>query len=328
MSERHLGEQHLATGKRVRANLVRAGLAILLATALMLIDRNIEPASASPDGPGYWLMGGDGGMFSFAAPFEGSPASDPARCAPNPSGRSMPNGTCWSFTPTIDGQGYWILNAYSGVVYPYGDAVSYGEPADTAAYSGSRELWPTSIDVVRGPNGGGYWILELGLSGLGSVQAFGDAGNYGDEVTVARATGIVGVPVAMASTADGKGYWIVDSDGGVFSFGDAAFYGSMGGRKLAAPVVSMAATPDGKGYWLAAADGGVFAFGDAAFGGSMAGTRLVGPIAGIAANPLGPGYWLAAADGGVFAFGGAPYLGSVSTMSLARPIVAIAAGGV
>ena len=44
-------------------------------------------------------------------------------------------------------------------------------------------------------------------------------------------------------------------------FGDANFYGSMGGRPLNQPVVGMAATPTGDGYWLVAADGGIFAFG-------------------------------------------------------------------
>ena len=64
-------------------------------------------------------------------------------------------------------------------------------------------------------------------------------------------------------------------DGGVFAFGDAAFYGSMGAAVLNQPIVGMAATPDGRGYWLAAADGGIFAFGDAAFYGSMGGVPLV-----------------------------------------------------
>src|SRR5580658_2885069 len=32
--------------------------------------------------------------------------------------------------------------------------------------------------------------------------------------------------VAMAATPDGGGYWLVSSDGGVFAFGDAAFYGA------------------------------------------------------------------------------------------------------
>jgi len=84
----------------------------------------------------------------------------------------------------------------------------------------------------------------------------------------------------MAPTPDGHGYWLVAADGGVFSFGDAGFYGSMGGKKLDAPVVGMAPTPDGHGYWLVAADGGVFSFGDAGFYGSMGGKKLDAPVVG------------------------------------------------
>lgn len=74
--------------------------------------------------------------------------------------------------------------------------------------------------------------------------------------------------VGMAVTPSGKGYWLVQADGGVFSHGDAHFYGSLGGVKLAAPIVGMEATADGTGYWLYAADGGVFAFGSAPFEGA------------------------------------------------------------
>ena len=72
----------------------------------------------------------------------------------------------------------------------------------------------------------------------------------------------------MAATPDGGGYWLVASDGGIFAFGDAHFYGSTGALALNKPVVGMAATPDGKGYWLVASDAGIFAFGDATFLGS------------------------------------------------------------
>ena len=40
----------------------------------------------------------------------------------------------------------------------------------------------------------------------------------------------------------GKGYWLMASDGGVFTFGDAGFFGSMGGIRLNAPVVGSTAT--------------------------------------------------------------------------------------
>ena len=96
----------------------------------------------------------------------------------------------------------------------------------------------------------------------------------------------------------GTGYWEVASDGGLFAFGNAGFYGSMGGKPLNQPVVGMAATPDGGGYWVAASDGRVFAFGDAGFYGSMAGKPLNKPIVGMAATPDGGGYWLVASTAG------------------------------
>ena len=74
------------------------------------------------------------------------------------------------------------------------------------------------------------------------------------------------------------------SDGGIFTFGDATFYGSTGGMHLNQPIVGMAATPDGKGYWLVASDGGIFAFGDAAFYGSTGSLKLNKPIVGMAAD--------------------------------------------
>jgi hypothetical protein len=86
----------------------------------------------------------------------------------------------------------------------------------------------------------------------------------------------------MAATPNGGGYWEVASDGGIFAFGDAQFYGSMGGHPLNQPIVGMAATPNGGGYWEVASDGGIFAFGDALFSGSMGGKPLNEPIVGMA----------------------------------------------
>ena len=102
----------------------------------------------------------------------------------------------------------------------------------------------------------------------------------------------------MATDGTGHGYWVVASDGGIFTYGDAVFHGSAGSLPLVRPVVGIAATPDGGGYWVAASDGGVFNFGDATFQGSMGGAPLVRPVVGIAATTTGGGYWLMASDGG------------------------------
>ena len=55
------------------------------------------------------------------------------------------------------------------------------------------------------------------------------------------------------------------SDGGIFSFGDAGFWGSTGALRLNAPIVGHGGHADGDGYWLVAADGGIFSYGDATF---------------------------------------------------------------
>jgi hypothetical protein len=99
---------------------------------------------------------------------------------------------------------------------------------------------------------------------------------------------LTGTPIAAVTTTPAvvqptaKGYYEVASDGGIFAFGTAQFYGSMGGKPLNAPIVGMTATQTGKGYWEVASDGGIFSFGTAQFYGSMGGKALNKPVVGIA----------------------------------------------
>ena len=81
------------------------------------------------------------------------------------------------------------------------------------------------------------------------------------------------------------GYWLAASDGGVFTFGGATFFGSMAGKHLNAPVIGIESTPDGGGYWLVASDGGVFSFGDAQFFGSTGNMKLKAPVVNMAVPP-------------------------------------------
>ena len=120
-------------------------------------------------------------------------------------------------------------------------------------------------------------------------------------------------------------YWLVASDGGVFSFGGAPFYGSTGNIHLNQPIVGMAGSANSGGYWLVASDGGIFSFGSAPFYGSTGNIHLNRPVVGMAAAPNGAGYWLVASDGGIFAFGNAPFYGSMGGQHLNRPIVGMAA---
>src|SRR5207249_3078246 len=142
------------------------------------------------------------------------------------------------------------------------------------------------------------------IGGLGRVVTRGDAVSRG-----ADSLGLGFLVVGGAASPSGNGNWLVASDGGVFAFGDAVFYGSMGGITLNQPVVGVAAPRDGSGYWLIGADGAVFAFAGARFWGSAANSPPALPVVAVAATRSGRGYWLAAADGQVVPFGDAAHLG-------------------
>lgn len=131
--------------------------------------------------------------------------------------------------------------------------------------------------------------------------------------------------------ADSTGYWIAGSDGGVYSFGSAKFWGSLGGQVLAEPVTGIASQGLNGGYWLVGSDGGVFAFHGAHFFGSLPADSItpVAPICAIARSALGQGYYLAGQDGGVFAYGDAtfnPANGSLPALGVTpeAPVISMA----
>ena len=159
------------------------------------------------------------------------------------------------------------------------------------------------------------------VTALGDVQPRGTAVSHGNALLLPLAWVIVGA----SNTHDRGGYWLLGADGGIFTFGNAKFFGSTGDRRLNRPVVTMAPTPDGGGYWLAAGDGGMFTFGNAGFFGSTGSMRLNSPIVGMTPTADGGGYWLVAADGGIFTFGNATFLGSTGDLRLNSPIVGMAA---
>lgn len=81
----------------------------------------------------------------------------------------------------------------------------------------------------------------------------------------------------VALTADDQGYYVFARDGGVFTFGNAPFHGSIPGliadgviAKLNAPIIDVAVADDDSGYVMLAEDGGIFTFGDMPFHGTAA----------------------------------------------------------
>ena len=174
---------------------------------------------------------------------------------------------------TPDGRGYWEV-ASDGGIFAFGDATFYGSMGGTPLNEPIVGIasTPTARATGRSP--------PTGASSPSATPP--STARWAARPSTSRSW-------ASPSTPDGRGYWEVASDGGIFAFGDATFYGSMGGTPLNEPIVGMAATPDGRGYWEVASDGGIFAFGDAAFYGSMGGTPLNKPIVGIAVDARRPG---------------------------------------
>ncbi len=238
---------------------------------------------------------------------------------------------------------YYLLFAggiWNSTSYDQGYAVCDGPQGPCSQPDANPVL--SSYGSVAGPGGGSlfsdgsgrWWIVYAawasGCVGYGTCNGTAARQPYVAPISLPTQAGPGpgagnGPPmVAMARSGDGKGYWMADADGSVFSFGDAGFFGSMAGKGLVQPIVGMAPTADGQGYWLVASDGGIFAFGDAAFHGSMGGKPLNQPIVGMAPTAAGQGYWMDASDGGIFAFGDAAFHGSMGGKPLNSAVVGMA----
>ena len=199
----------------------------------------------------------------------------------------------------------------------YGSAVTYSAtvgsagppPTGTVAFTvGSTSLCTATIS-----NGSGSCVATNTPQGNDVVQ-----GVYSGDANSTSSSGSTAVAVAAPPQ---HGYWLVGSDGGIFTFGSAQFYGSTGNLRLQRPVVGITPTSDRGGYWLVASDGGIFSFGDSGFYGSIPGlglhpagsglpNSLNAPIVGMVPSSDGGGYFMVASDGGVFAFGDAKFAGS------------------
>jgi Bacterial Ig-like domain (group 3) len=266
------------------------------------------PAPPTPPPPaphGYWLVGSDGGIFTFgSSQFYGS------------TGNLKLQRPVVGITPTADRNGYWLVGSDGGV-FAYGDAGFVGAIPGLGLHPAGSGL-PNSlaapiVGIVPSHDGGGYFMVASD----GGVFAFGDAHFAGSCPGIG---GCSGSAVDVMPDASGNGYWIVTSSGNVYGFGDAAYYGSPGHGT----VTSAVATPDGKGYWVLLSNGQVFAYGGAANLGSPppGGFNAFDPANAIFATSDGGGYWVSSALGAVDTFGDAPNDGSMAGSHLNGSIVA------
>jgi hypothetical protein len=267
---------------------------------------SLGPPSPPPPAHGYWLVGSDGGIFSFgSAQFHGS------------TGSLNLQRPVVGITPTADRGGYWLV-ASDGGLFSFGDAGFYGSipglgltPAGTTT---ATRLNAPIVGMVPSADGGGYFMVASD----GGVFAFGDAKFEGSCPGIG---GCSGAAVAVMPDASGDGYWLVTATGHVYSFGDASPDGAPGPQSVR--VTSAVRTPDGQGYWILFANGTVDSYGDAAdFGGPVGIASDQNPATAIITTSDGDGYWVASAAGGVYPYGDAPNDGSLAGLKLNGAIVA------
>ena len=122
--------------------------------------------------------------------------------------------------------------------------VSDEPPSPVAGAPVTLTLGGQSCSATTDGSGNASCTLAPTAAGLLS-QGATYAGSPSTTASTATNTFSAGITAVTTS-----GYWEAAADGGVFAFGDAAFYGSMGGKPLNEPVVGMAA--DGRRQGLLA----------------------------------------------------------------------------
>lgn len=273
----------------------------------------MQPAVATEAaaGDGYWLVGGDGGVFAFgAAPFLGSAAGTSTRPVVD-------------IAKTRSGQGYWLA-AEDGGVFSFGDARFFGSlPGRPGVAEGETVVAMASAQVF----GDGYYLVTA----QGGVYTFGAAPFFG-----APASGPVPYPIVdFGLTPSGHGYWLVDSAGDIRAYGDAAPLEGpeVDPRRVPAGDRRIALEPwSGASVHVMSVGGGVFTASTSRetgffYGSSPDTGRPMADLAGCGC----PGYHQVDVDGTVYAQGDAPRLGSLPDIvppgSLAAPVVALLGSG-
>ena len=190
-------------------------------------------------------------------------------------------------------------------------------PTKKVAYKSKNKSKGSNIRV-RSLSSGSNRFNKLGMLVFAvlfaAVLSYVIYRSFAASTTVSVNSPVVGIAGAK-STNDG--YWLLGSDGGVFTEGTGTFHGS---NPNIGNAVAIVATGDHGGYWLVSAGGNVYAYGDAgyygggpslancAYNSSVCGTgfNIGEKIVALIPTPYEHGYWLVSNYGRVWSFGDAP----------------------
>src|ERR1700693_3127610 len=99
-------------------------------------------------------------------------------------------------------------------------------------------LAPLASLAIATFTAGAPLLMGTGVAAAATPQAPGAPASVVAAPGGGHAVAPASQPVGdVAPTHDDMGYWMVASNGGIFTFGDAPFYGSTGAVHLAKPIV-------------------------------------------------------------------------------------------
>jgi len=248
-----------------------------------------------------------------------------------------------------DGSGqYTIPNVRAGATYSVtasdggfigvtiaGVAVSYAAPTTqnfslTAnANGGTGAVSGTVTSASGGTAVPGATVTDSSSGGSATTD---NRGNYtlanlapGSHSLTAAAATFKASPPQLAAVAAGQtspgprfslapitgGYSILNTAGGIYSFGDASYWGNLIDHQYPGPAVGLAETPGGHGYNILTTAGAIYSFGDANYFGNLLDHRYPGPATALSYTPRGGGYAILNSAGGIYTFGDAGYYGNL-----------------
>ena len=179
---------------------------------------------------------------------------------------SSPPGWSSGYDQVINGDRYDVQEAFSNVAFSGGlsepggspsvaGCLSYEAPAaltgsePPAVRVGARVYEPVQVSGMPAPTvqlAAGSLPAGITLNGSGDLVGVArQAGSFSFTLSASNGLGPAArlrmTLLVRGSSAGRGGYRLFGADGGVFAFGDAGFFGSVGGERLAAPVVGVGA---------------------------------------------------------------------------------------
>ncbi len=172
--------------------------------------------------------------------------------------------------------------------------------------------------TAYGPDGGVRYTVNLGASANFSTPSAAGGMVFAGAGSVVKA-------FQMNPAAPG-GYNILTSFGGIYSFGNARYYGNLIDHGYPGPATGLAEMPGGDGYQILTSFGGLYSFGSASghYFGNLIDHGYPGPAVGISMTPSGNGYAILNSGGGLYTFGDAHYFGNLLDHGFPGPAVGVA----